>query len=108
MMRSEGLLLGSELPIVGAPMAGGAGGVRLGAAVAAAGEFPFLAGGYQSVEAVAEEIAEARRWGRPFGVNLFVPGRADLDEARLCGVRRADQVRSSCVRPRARSGPAQR
>lgn len=67
-------LLESRVPIVAAPMAGGAGCVALGAAVAVAGAFPFLAGGYQTDETLASQVDAARSWGVQFGVNLFGPG----------------------------------
>ena len=54
-------------------MAGGASTVRLATAVAQAGAFPFLAGGYQPPDALAAEIAELRTYGAPFGVNLLAP-----------------------------------
>jgi len=66
-------LLGSELPLVAAPMAGGATTPALAAAVADAGAFPFLAGGYQSPEALAADIAALRSRDVAFGVNLFAP-----------------------------------
>lgn len=54
-------------------MAGGATTVRLAQAVARAGAFPFLAGGYKTPEAVAAEIAQLRASTTAFGVNLFAP-----------------------------------
>jgi nitronate monooxygenase len=74
----------SELshPIVLAPMAGGPGTVDLAVAVSEAGGLGFLAAGYRTPSAVGEEIAALRaRTGRPFGVNLFVPGAPAADEA---------------------------
>jgi nitronate monooxygenase len=73
--------LESRLPLAAAPMAGGATTVRLAAAVAAAGAFPFLAGGYKTPEALAAEIAELRAYGAPFGVNLFAPNPVPIGEA---------------------------
>ncbi|WP_313557659.1 MULTISPECIES: NAD(P)H-dependent flavin oxidoreductase [Miniimonas] len=66
-------ILRSRLPIVAAPMAGGPSTVALGRAVASAGGFPFLAGGYKTPGALAAEIAELRASAPEFGVNLFVP-----------------------------------
>ncbi|WP_188550766.1 NAD(P)H-dependent flavin oxidoreductase [Sediminivirga luteola] len=66
-------LLDSRLPIVAAPMAGGPTTTALAAAVSRAGGFPFLAGGYKSVDALRSEIEEMRGLDAPFGVNLFVP-----------------------------------
>lgn len=74
-------LLDSRLPIVAAPMAGGPSTVALARAVASAGGFPFLAGGYKTADALAAEIADVRALGAPFGVNLFVPSRDRVDRA---------------------------
>ncbi|CAM3415804.1 NAD(P)H-dependent flavin oxidoreductase [Stackebrandtia soli] len=74
-------LLGTSSTLVAAPMAGGPTTVALATAVAEAGAFPFLAGGYKSVEALAAEIEELRRTGHPFGVNLFVPDRTAVVDA---------------------------
>ncbi|WP_285100669.1 nitronate monooxygenase [Promicromonospora sp. MEB111] len=74
-------LLGSDLPIVAAPMAGGATTTALAAAATRAGAFAFLPGGYLTPERLAADIAAARAWDSPFGVNLFVPGTGSLDRA---------------------------
>ena len=63
-------LLGTALPLVAAPMAGGPTTVRLATAVAGAGAFPFLAGAYRAPDALAADAAELRATGRPFGVNV--------------------------------------
>jgi len=81
MPRAGANLLESLLPLAAAPMAGGASTVRLGAAVAAAGAFPFLAGGYKTPQALAGEIAELRTYRVPFGVNLFAPSPIPIGEA---------------------------
>jgi len=66
-----------DIPIVLAPLAGGPSTPELAAAVSNAGGLGFLAGGYLTA---AELAARCRRTGeltgRPFGVNLFVPGPA--------------------------------
>ncbi len=72
-----------DIPIVLAPLAGGPSTPELAAAVSNAGGLGFLASGYLS----AAELADRRRrldelTGRPFGVNLFVPGPAG-DVARV-------------------------
>lgn len=72
-MTSSAPVLGSRLPLVAAPMAGGPTTVALAAAVASAGAFPFLAGGYQTAEALSAQIKQLRRTVLSFGVNLFVP-----------------------------------
>ena len=73
-----------DIPVVLAPLAGGPSTPELAAAVSNAGGLGFLASGYLS----AAELADRRRrldelTGRPFGVNLFVPGPAgDLARVR--------------------------
>ncbi|MDT5166183.1 MAG: nitronate monooxygenase, partial [Mycobacterium sp.] len=63
-----------DVPIVGAPMAGGPGTPTLAAAVSNAGGLGFLAAGYISAERLANDIAAARaKTTGPIGVNLFVP-----------------------------------
>ena len=70
-MRAEGP---GALPVVAAPMAGGPSTPALVAAVADAGGYGYLAGGYLTAEKLAAQIAELReRTTRPFGVNLFLP-----------------------------------
>ncbi|GAA3744419.1 nitronate monooxygenase [Spinactinospora alkalitolerans] len=76
------VLGGVGVPVVAAPMAGGASTPELVAAVAAAGGLGFLAAGYRGAEAMAGQIARVRsRTGAPFGVNVFVPGPDDADPA---------------------------
>src|ERR1700751_2386480 len=63
-----------EVPIVGAPMAGGPGTPALAAGVSNAGGFGFLASGYVSAERLADDIAStSAATAGPLGVNLFVP-----------------------------------
>ncbi|MBN8867842.1 MAG: nitronate monooxygenase, partial [Solirubrobacterales bacterium] len=62
----------TDLPIVGAPMAGGPTTVPLALAVAEAGGLPFLAGANKTPDALAAEIDTLIESGHPFGVNLFV------------------------------------
>ncbi|WP_432152264.1 nitronate monooxygenase [Streptomyces sp. bgisy029] len=67
-------------PIVQAPMAGGASGPQLAAAVAEAGGLGFLAAGYKTTDGMYNEIKQLRRLtGGPFGVNLFMPQPALAD-----------------------------
>jgi nitronate monooxygenase len=62
-------------------MAGGASTPALAVAVSEAGGLGFLAAGYKSAAVVERELAEVRAaTARPFGVNVFVPGRPDVDE----------------------------
>ena len=70
-MRSDPLLQ-TPVPLVAAPMAGGPTTVALARATAAAGAFPFLAGGYQTADALMAQVAELRESTPRFGVNLFV------------------------------------
>jgi nitronate monooxygenase len=63
-----------RVPVIAAPMAGGPTTPALVAAVTGAGGFGFLAAGYRTPDALAEQIAATRALtGEPFGVNLFVP-----------------------------------
>jgi nitronate monooxygenase len=71
-----------RLPIIGAPMAGGPSTPALAAAVSSAGGVGFLAGGYLDPEALDRQIAELRTLtSAPFGINLFMPQDADVDQA---------------------------
>jgi nitronate monooxygenase len=66
--------LPTELPIVQAPMAGGPSTIELAVAVADAGGYPFVAGGYLSAAQLSAQLKDVRaRTPAPFGVNLFVP-----------------------------------
>ncbi|OEV02710.1 nitronate monooxygenase [Streptomyces oceani] len=78
----------SEHPLVQAPMAGGAAGPELAAAVGEAGGLGFLAAGYKTPEAMYGEIRQLRGLNdRPFGVNLFLPQPDNADPAALRGYR---------------------
>jgi nitronate monooxygenase len=71
------LLEALELPIVGAPMAGGPSTPALVAAVSDAGGLGFLGAGYKTADAVRADVAATRALtARPFGVNVFAPGGA--------------------------------
>lgn len=74
-------LLGARLPLVAAPMAGGATTVALARAAARAGAFPFLAGGYRTADALEAEVDALAAGEHRFGVNLFVPSTAPFDRA---------------------------
>ena len=64
-----------RIPIVQAPLAGGASTPELTAAVVEAGAFGFLAAGYKTPDALRDDVRAARALtGAPFGVNVFVPG----------------------------------
>jgi nitronate monooxygenase len=67
-----------RVPIVQAPMAGGPSTPALAAAVCEAGGLGFLAAGYKTTAAVADDVAALRSLtSRPFGVNLFSPGEGE-------------------------------
>ena len=71
-----------DVPIVGAPLAGGPSTPALAAAVSEAGGLGFVAAGYKTAAETATDVAEVRAaTRRPFGVNLFVPSRAKIDDA---------------------------
>ncbi|PKV89341.1 nitronate monooxygenase family protein [Streptomyces sp. TLI_146] len=64
-----------SVPLVQAPMAGGASTPELAAAVSEVGGLGFLAAGYRTAQGMREQIVRIRELtGGPFGVNLFVPG----------------------------------
>ncbi|MGL5853526.1 MAG: NAD(P)H-dependent flavin oxidoreductase [Phycicoccus sp.] len=69
------------MPLAAAPMAGGATTPELAIAVADAGAFPFLAGGYLTPHALRDQIGRVRGRVARFGVNLFVPGDGAPDPA---------------------------
>ncbi|HXW43329.1 MAG TPA: nitronate monooxygenase [Streptosporangiaceae bacterium] len=71
-----------EVPIVLAPLAGGPTTPQLAAAVSNAGGLGFLAAGYLTAPALADQIGAARQLtGGPLGVNVFVPGAPAADGA---------------------------
>jgi nitronate monooxygenase len=69
-----------DVPIVLAPLAGGPTTPQLAAAVTGAGGLGFLAAGYLTAAALAEQIRQARELtSGPLGVNVFVPGGSAAD-----------------------------
>lgn len=63
-----------EIPLVGAPMAGGPSTPQLAAAVSNAGGLGMLAAGYLNADQLAEQVKQIRELtDQPFGVNLFCP-----------------------------------
>jgi nitronate monooxygenase len=66
-------------PVVAAPMAGGPSTPGLVAAAAAAGGLGFLAAGYQTAQALAQQMGTTRGLTDRFGVNLFVPNPVPVD-----------------------------
>ncbi len=96
-----GVLDDLRVPVVQAPMAGGASTPALAAAVSEAGGLGFVAAGYLSAEAMAGQVAATRAaTGRPFGVNLFAPGAgpADLAVVREYAERLAPEAAAAGVR----------
>lgn len=86
-----------RIPVIAAPMAGGPSTPELVTAAAEAGGTGFLAGGYKTATALAEEIARVRAGtSLPFGINLFVPADVAVQDARRAGqveaYRRALQI----------------
>jgi nitronate monooxygenase len=65
--------------IIAAPMAGGTSTPAFVSAVHDAGALGFLAAGYKGVEAMQAEIRSTRAAGARFGMNVFVPDRAQLE-----------------------------
>lgn len=88
--------LGLAIPVVAAPMAGGPTTPELVVAASAAGGVGFLAGGYKSPEASADQIAAVRRETATFGVNLFAPNPVPVDPAEY--KRHRDAVRGDAAR----------
>lgn len=86
-----------EIPVVGAPMAGGPSTPELAAAVSEAGGLGFLAAGYKSADALAADIASVRAaTRRPFGVNIFAPPGDAGDDAAIA--RYADHLTAEADR----------
>jgi nitronate monooxygenase len=73
--------LGVTVPVLAAPMAGGATTVALVAAAAQSGGMGFLAGGYKTAQQLDEQLTEVRASTPVFGVNLFAPNLLAVDPA---------------------------
>ena len=85
-----------EVPVVGAPMAGGPSTPALAAAVGEAGGLGFVAAGYRTAEQVATEIfAVGAATSAPFGVNLFVVEPYEPDPDALAAYRRSLEPEAS-------------
>jgi NAD(P)H-dependent flavin oxidoreductase YrpB (nitropropane dioxygenase family) len=80
-------LLGSDLPVLAAPMAGGPTTPALVLAASEAGSAGFLAGGYTSPEVLAGHVAEVRATTEAYGVNLFAPNPVPVDPAAYAAYR---------------------
>jgi nitronate monooxygenase len=78
------MLSSLAIPIVGAPMAGGASTPALAAAVSDAGGLGFLAAGYKTPAAMSEDLEAYRALtAAPFGVNVFLVTPTDAHPAAL-------------------------
>lgn len=82
-------VIDTDLPLVAAPMAGGPSSLQLAEAVGRAGGLPFLAAANAEPETMADQITQARNWGVPFGVNLFIIGDRPNDAEAVAQYRRA-------------------
>jgi nitronate monooxygenase len=80
-------LMGSELPVVAAPMSGGPTTPALVLAAARAGSAGSLAGGYLTAAALADQIAQVRAGTEHYGVNLFSPNPEAVDPAAYAAYR---------------------
>jgi NAD(P)H-dependent flavin oxidoreductase YrpB (nitropropane dioxygenase family) len=78
-MTSPLSALGVTTPVLAAPMAGGPTTPALVTAAARTGGLGFLAGGYRTADALAEQIAAVRAEGVAFGVNVFAPNPVPVD-----------------------------
>lgn len=69
-----------QIPVIGAPMAGGVSSPLLVSAVSDAGGLGMLGAGYQKPDRMAADLVHvADLTDRPFGVNLFVPHALDRE-----------------------------
>lgn len=82
-------VLGVERPVLAAPMAGGPTTPALVVAAAAAGSLGFVAGGYRTPDALADQVATVRAATDRFGVNLFAPNPVPVDPAAYAAYARA-------------------
>lgn len=73
--------LGLTVPVLAAPMAGGATTAAMVIAAARAGSLGLLAAGYKSADTVRDEIAAVRQASVPFGVNIFAPNPVPITSA---------------------------
>jgi nitronate monooxygenase len=83
-MRKMMQALDLTVPIIQAPMAGGATTPELVAAVSNAGGLGSLGAGYMSPEAITTAIHAIRRLtSKPFAVNLFIPEKINVTPAAM-------------------------
>jgi len=81
--------LGATLPVLAAPMAGGPTTPGLVLAATAAGSAGFLAAGYLTPDAVAEQIATVTAGIEAYAVNLFAPHPVPVDPTAYAAYREA-------------------
>ncbi|HZZ95886.1 MAG TPA: nitronate monooxygenase [Jatrophihabitantaceae bacterium] len=84
-MQLSSLLAELDVPVVGAPLGGGPSTPELVGAVSRAGGLGFLAAGYKTPDAIAEQIRAVRAPGTPFGVNVFAPNPLPVEPAEFRG-----------------------
>lgn len=77
--------LSLSLPVLAAPMAGGATTPALVVAAANAGGLGLLAGGYRTAAQLADEVRQTRASTVAFGVNLFAPNAVPVDPTDYAG-----------------------
>lgn len=73
--------LGFGIPVIAAPMAGGAGTPALVIAAARAGGLGFVAAGYKTAAALHEQMGTVREATSAFGVNVFAPNPVPVDRS---------------------------
>ncbi|KFF59576.1 2-nitropropane dioxygenase [Cryobacterium sp. MLB-32] len=87
-----------RIPVIAAPMAGGASTPHLVVAVGAEGGLGFLAAGYKTPDTVARQVSAVRGDStNPFGVNVFLPQAPPTD---LAGVERYRRALEPAARAR--------
>lgn len=65
--------LNLRIPVIAAPMAGGATTPEMVIAAAGVGSIGFVPAGYRTAESLGDQIAAVRAASVPFGVNVFAP-----------------------------------
>jgi len=93
----------ADLPVLAAPMAGGATAPALVGAVAATGSLGFVPAGYRSAGQLAEDLAAVRALTSAYGANLFVPDATPVDREAVLAYR--DLVAPEIERLGAEVGP---
>jgi nitronate monooxygenase len=73
--------LGLDIPVIAAPMAGGATTPAMVIAAADAGGVGFVPAGYKAVDALQADITAVRQASVPFGVNVFAPNPVPISPA---------------------------